>query len=693
MATELTDAQIRKYKKLRELHNKGQLDPEGIAILEQGERDGDIRKRTFIETLGGNIQGEQGARNLKETGKFVGGAAADATGAELAGRASRMVKLPGKLGMLQKGLETLFRVGGAAGTDRNITQPLIEGVPEDQLSNTQSAISGGAEVLPPLAKGVLKGGKALGGVLAGKGFEPLGDLFRQGIGKAKPLNEVATESGEFVRKTSEDIRLKDNLSGIDTAGLKDTTLEEIGKRNVMSNVASQFRGAILQMMDALATNSFTGKSLRDQASEATQDVLESSVGKFVDNIVTTLNPQQLAEQVTKAVKGNIEFAADLRKMNFKTLDIIGSTVDGFKGVNFNGKIIPFNKAIEILDKASPTGRASILKAMRKAAEEIDAGKQLHKLNPSDEAAHGKLMSEFADIKSLSGNITAQTEKIQESAYSLLTKAVAFNKKTAKLINRTSIEKVANSTPETFLNEFFQSGNIDTLRAVMNLRDEAGKLVLNINQRNGIRSAFLGTIQGNSQFGGKGLLTISSVKSRFVKNMKMLDGHALEANIIAMEDRAGPALGKALFPKQGFTGLRKLAKFLQTQQSVSTGAIGSMSIALGTPAAAGILAATGFGMVGEGAVTGSQTLDLIGAGTIIFGPRGLAKFLDNPKTLDSLLNGVNKFKGKPAALKTWFESFAAQHVGNTFNGTFVSEQDKHDIASVGQARIGGASTNF
>ena len=174
---------------------------------------------------------------------------------------------------------------------------------------------------------------------------------------------------------------------------------------------------------------------------------------------------------------------------------------------------------------------------------------------------------------------------------------------------------------------------------------------------------------------------------------MLDGHALEANIIAMEDRAGPALGKALFPKQGFTGLRKLAKFLQTQQSVSTGAIGSMSIALGTPAAAGILAATGFGMAGEGAVTGSQTLDLIGAGTIIFGPRGLAKFLDNPKTLDSLLNGVNKFKGKPAALKTWFESFAAQHVGNTFNGTFVSEQDKHDIASVGQARIGGASTNF
>ena len=50
MATELTDAQIRKYKKLRELHNKGQLDPAGIAILEQGERDGDIRKRTFIET-------------------------------------------------------------------------------------------------------------------------------------------------------------------------------------------------------------------------------------------------------------------------------------------------------------------------------------------------------------------------------------------------------------------------------------------------------------------------------------------------------------------------------------------------------------------------------------------------------------------------------------------------------------------
>jgi len=690
MATEtptLSREQRQKAIRLRALQRKGNLDKEGQIVLRDLERNGLMPERSILEKLEGQVSGDQGARNLRATGEIVSGAAVDATGAEVLGQAAKRVKLPGVLGLFQKAFQLVARGGGAYAADRYFTQPLIEGKTEEQISTGQSVISGVAEGAVPAVKYGVKAAKAVG-----QGTEAVGDFFRGMLGKTPPRNPLARESGEFIAETADEIRLGE-ASKVDVPGLKQTTLDEIGKRNVLSNVASEFRGALLQMIDAVATNSFTGGPLRKAGSEATQDILEASVGKFVDGLKTTLNPQQLAEQVTKAVKGNIEFATELRRMNFKTLDLIGGTVDGFKGVFFNGKHITFQKAVDILDKASPKGRKAVLQALRRAATKLDSEKQLHKLNPMEKSISDKIMATYSDIPSLRNNAGAQVAKIQQSASSLLTTAVAFNKKTAKLINSTSIKEVANSTPETFLREFFQTGKIDTLRAVMNLRDEAGELVLNVNQRNGIRSAFLGTVQGTSQFGGQGLLTRSTIPSRFAKNMRMLDGQALEANIIAMEGLAGPALGKALFPKQGFAGLRKLAKFLQTQQSVSGGAIGAMSIALGTPAAAGVLVATGMQAFGEATITGNQFLDLAGAGTIIIGPRGMANFLANPRTLNALLNGVKKFADNPSGLRTWFESFAAQYAGSVFNGTFVSEQDKQDMVDVGSARIGGAETLF
>jgi hypothetical protein len=243
-----------------------------------------------------------------------------------------------------------------------------------------------------------------------------------------------------------------------------------------------------------------------------------------------------------------------------------------------------------------------------------------------------------------------------------------------------------------LGTIFKDGNSDTLRAVMSLKDEAGEYVLSKEQKDGVRAAWLGTIQGKGTMGASGILTKATRPNVNISTIRELDGHKLMKVLEDAEGTMGDDFGKAMFPNGGFKDLKKFAKYLQSQQNKSQGAMGAMSIALGTPDALRKLAATSI-VVGSGAFLASteggignnlQTyITVTGAGTLLLGPKGLAAFLNNPKTRDALLNGIKEKSKNLAELKKYMGHVVAQTMAKQFGATFVSEEDKLALAPQSQ----------
>jgi hypothetical protein len=370
------------------------------------------------------------------------------------------------------------------------------------------------------------------------------------------------------------------------------------------------------------------------------------------------------------------------------LDVLGKEVKDFKGVNLSNitkatneageGFFSFKEAVEMLDKASNTTvKNNIKKALKDAANKVDLGRESV---DGDAVAEG-MRAAFADNPEML--VHAET-LIKQSATKLLNTAVAFSSKNAKLINNTTIREVATKHPENLLGTIFTDGNSDTLRAVMSLKDEAGEYVLSKEQKDGVRAAWLGTIQGEGKMGASGILTKASDQ---VGSINVLNGDKLLKVLQDAEGTMGDDFGEAMFPDTGFKGLKKFAKYLQSQQTEGHGAIGAMSIALGSPAAVGALLGIGGTALftsDSGIGSNPQTyLTVAGAGTLLFSPKGMAAFLNNPKTRDALLNGIKKRSKNLAELKKYMGHVVAQTMAKQFGATFVSEEDKLALAPESQ----------
>ena len=88
------------------------------------------------------------------------------------------------------------------------------------------------------------------------------------------------------------------------------------------------------------------------------------------------------------------------------------------------------------------------------------------------------------------------------------------------------------------------------------------------------------------------------------------------------------------------------------------------------------------------------MTVLGAGTLLFSPRGMAAFLANPTTRNTLINGIKKNSNQGVDhLATYMKSATAQALAKSFGAIFVSDEDKAELTDVSSARIGGAETNF
>ena len=678
-----TDAERKRY--VEGLEKKrlagGKLDEEDSSILEDAKDIGIIRRSGPVAEITRQFKGQAGTENAKA----VGGVGADAGGAYFMSRLAS--KVPGAKGHL---LKLLLGGVGAAGSNKFINQQAIHGKSPEQVDNTEVGLSGGAEVvLPPAFKGLagaVKLGKGLVGDLGSAILDntkdtATGNFFRQLIGKSAAIDpKVSVQAGQYIEDKAAAIRSgkepADNLS-IDTQ-------KHINDVKLSSRVATEFKGKLLSLFDGISSKSYFGQEAMKIQKTAGQELIEKGVLDFVKKFKSNMTPTQLSNQVSKAINGTISFATELRHRNFTALDVLGKEVKDFKGVDLSNitkatneageGFFSFKEAVEMLDKASNTTVKNRIKgALKAAANKVDLGREAVDGNAVAEG----MRSAFAD----NPEMLIQVETlIKQSANKLLNSAVAFSSKNAKLINNTTIREVANTNPEKLLGSIFTDGNSDTLRAVMSMKDEAGEYVLSKEQKDGLRAAWLGTIQGEGKMGASGILTKASDQ---VGTINVLNGDKLLKVLQDAEGRMGEEFGRVMFPGTGFKGLKKFAKYLQSQQTEGQGAIGAMSIALGTPAAIGALMGVGTTALltsDSGMGSNPQTyLTVAGAGTLLFSPKGMAAFLNNPKTRDALLNGIKKNSKNLAELKKYMGHVVAQTMAKQFGATFVSEEDKLALA--------------
>tara|TARA_R110000803_G_scaffold203478_1_gene269065 strand:+ start:3635 stop:5719 length:2085 start_codon:yes stop_codon:yes gene_type:complete len=689
MTNAVDKARIEFLGKLEKRRLAGEkLKPKEGAVLERAKELGTFKRSGALAEIKRQFKGEQGKENTKTVGGIGADSAAAFGGAKLAS------KIPGKFGALAKLL-----LGGVAakGSNEIVNQQMIHGKSMDQVDQTESNIAGAAEVvIPPALRTAGKVAKGVGAVgsdaytalvkLLGGGeskSSSTGNLLRQLLGKSAPEDpDVAVQAGNFIEDTATKIRSGerpvnqiDPDTGVLEQELKDQSLKHVNDVKLSTRVATEFRSRIVELMDGIATKSIAGQNAMTIQKGAGQDILESGINDFVRKFTSNLTPTQLSKQVTQAVKGNIEFAESLRKRNFITLDFLGSKVEDFKGVDLSeiqGGFVSFREAVSLLDKAAPVNAGKILKKLKAAANEVDAGQgAIDGTKKADD-----LRAAFAEAPGTEGNVE---NIISQSATQLLRTAVLFNKKNAALINNTSIRNIAKANPEVFLDQLFKSGRSDTLRAVMTMTDEAGEQLLNESQKDGIRAAFLGTIKGKGKYGASGLLTRSSNQ---IGPLNVLSGDKLLNNLNNAEGTTGSAFGRAMFPGTGFGQLKKFARYLQSQQRETQGAVGAISFVLGAPSAVQSLIGVGVGAVAfsdQGAGNNLQTyMTVAGAGTILLGPKGMAAFLNNPKTRDTLLNGIAKNSLTKDMLNRYMQSVVGQTMANKFGATFIPEDEKEEL---------------
>ena len=719
MAESVQERRVRYYIHLEKRRLQGdKLTDRESSVLERAKDADKIERSGPLKELARQFRGDVGRENIKDVGGIATDAAA-AYGGELGSRRFTAPRFPGLKGkVINRGAAAL----SAMLSDRFINQQLIHGKSPEEVSNLQTGLSGAAEaIIPPALHVAGQTGKALYGVgsdvVSGAtkkvGDSKIGNFFRQLIGKGDPENpNFAVQAGHEIEdqaaRVRSGVRDRSIIEGEGVTAVPEfskETLKHIDDFKLSTRVATEFNHRLVELFDGITQKSYTGQKPMEALIKSGQQLLESRVMDFVRTFKNNMSPHQLSVYISQAIKGNIEFATSLRKYNFLALDMKAGRVEGFRGVNLSDPVggkgfYTFREAVDILDGASDKAKSKIVKQIKKATEEVDRA-------PITEGPHSGFSNDditafIRDAKEVEGilvNEEFMKQKLGESASSLAKKAIVFNQRTAKLINDTAILDVAKSTPELLLEQLFKDGRSDTIRAVFNMKKPDGSRLLSENARNGIRAAFLGTIQGQGKFGSAGILTQAS---RLVTGgVRILDGAALERVLNNAEGRMGRAVGKALFPGShgGFKSLRKFAKFLQSQQKES-GGVGAMSFVLGAPSAAQSLVHIGVATT-AGVVTGVATgndfttyMTVVGAGTLLFSPKGMASFLANPTTRNALINGIKKNSNQGADhLATYMKSATAQALAKSFGAIFVSDEDKAELTDVSSARIGGAETNF
>ena len=679
---------------------------ENQSMLDALIADGDIPDDDILTKIGDTARDP-------ENQKFAAGIATDAGAAYGGHEAMRRMTEP----RLERGrprgvggVKGWLLNKGAAGlaamlSDRQLNQGLIHGVPPEERSDLQTGLSGAAEVVvPPAMRATGKVLQGAGGVASDilssmtkkAGDTKFGNFFRQLIGKADPENlDFSVQAGDFIEEQARKIRMGERPSG----DISKKSLEHIEKGKLSTRVATEVNHRMIELFDGIANASFFGGKPMQTLMRSGQELLESGVNDFVGRFTSNMNPKQLSTFVGNAVKKEIKYATGLREYKFLALDVKGKGIEGFRGGDLKETIggdgiFTFREAIKHMDAADPKTQVKILKQIKKAAAEIDGGKPNEITQSADD-----LIAEFLDTPGVTQNKEWIRSQVSESADSLVNKAIAFNAKNAELINNTAIKNIANSKPEVLLGNLFKDGSSDTLTAVMNLKNSKGNLVLNENHRNGIRAAWLGTIGGTNKFGQSGILTQAS---DLINGVHVLNGTKLEQVLIKAEGRMGKAVGHALFPGVGFRELKKFSKFLQSQQRAS-GGVGAIAFVLGAPSAMQSLAHIAV-VTAAGVATGVATdnnlttvMTVVGAGTLLFSPKGMAAFLANPKTRDALLNGIKKNSNRGVDhLFKYMQSATAQALAKSFGATYVSDEEMAELTDArfqggGSARIGGAET--
>ena len=694
-----TKEDYQKIRRLQEKRRNGNATSAEIEVLDDLEDEGIIPKRTKTEIFIELTSGQQGDRNAQTAGTI----GMDVAGATAAGEAYKWItkNLRGFQPNPRKLLINSIRGLGAAGANYFGSQGGIQDRPPEDRSLTEAGISGLAEPVGPMVgSGLVKTAKTVA-----TPFQAAGDFFRRLIGKSEQESTVAKEAGEFLEKEAANIRT--GKTPIDPEDFSESTLKRIEKSGgkdatLFHSLSRRFKSRWIELMDGIATPSLLGQQTMNNLATASQEILENSIGQFYKQFSSTMSPGDLAPLLHGLVKQNVEYFDRIRLANFAKLDIIADGVNlkygkewlPFKGVDLSilGRNTPvtFEKAAALAEKASPSNAILIKRKMFDAVKKIDKARNKPSGvsgNPTraglSEAQEDTL---FEKLTSKPYNYTDAEATFAMKDFlggkETLTKALAFSEKNAKLFKDTAIRDLARKNPEAFLDELFKSGRPDTIKSVMKMTNEAGEPILTKEMKTNIRAAFLGTMKRDPNAPVvKGLLERASER---VGGVNRISGKRLTDEIDKFEGTMGEKTSFALFPGVGLKPLKRLASFLEVQQQGLQDKTGAMSFILQAPSAISDVARSSLrlggavavgGGLGYGAATddyGAIGFTMAGAGAILYSPKQMAQFLNNPKTLDVLLNGIKKRMHDPSRMRSFFTTFGNQLAAEGTKAIFIPD---------------------
>lgn len=627
----LNEEQFRKLTELQSRANSGDiLSEKETSALNEAEDIGVLPKRDIVDRVGAQLQGETGLENL-ESAASLGVEVGGATGGAILG-AQVPVPLP------LRPITTLVGAGIGAMGGNILAQLGIQG--KEELDIAETGLAGGLEVLFP---GVGKIAQA---------------TFRKGKEALRGLSGAGKKPTPFKSATAEDLA------------------RETQKAGVSVPLATVFEGRLLSTMDSIASKSLTGGGLMSKQTQSTQQFLEKRVENFAEKFTSEASPLDVARQLQKALKGDVQTFRDLRNKMYSRLDTASFQKEGAKvDLDFMGKgSVSFKEAAQILEGATNSKLIPRIKGeMRKSARRLDS-KQVRVDEGAAQAKFSEnrfLAEELAEISSRA-NLTSPSTFLDD-----LNIAFDLTEKMGQKFNQTLIRELAETSPESLLDVMLKQGKPDTIRAVFKAKDLDGNTLLSDDLKNGIRSVFLG-LKGE----GTGLL---SRAAEVHNGVQRINGKKLLSEITKFEGSIGKGVSMALFPGTGLEGTKRFGRMLEVLQGSRGEGTGAMAMFLQLPSAVQMLIGGGL-VAGATAVSGGEVgtstiIGLAGAGTIVFGPKALAKMLTNPKTFNNFAKGFEKRLNKPDDMVFYLTTIAAQMAKEGDDVRFIDQEATESLLEV------------
>tara|TARA_R100001143_G_scaffold62789_1_gene67094 strand:+ start:912 stop:2762 length:1851 start_codon:yes stop_codon:yes gene_type:complete len=412
-------------------------------------------------------------------------------------------------------------------------------------------------------------------------------------------------------------------------------ISSAGKGHVDAPVASIIKHSGVEIATSVAKQAILSSGRMRRAGESVTMFYEDLITRFADKYTKTASAESIGTQIREVLKDKFMFAAGKRHKIIDPLDdYAGEAFVNLQRLGIKKTKVGFREAIEMLDEATPEAADEIIKQLKLANRKAVKKELANKVaDIPDEVRGAQRAGIINDLKA--------TLRNPEDLDAIVDSAILFTKDNAHILEMKLIEKLAEKAPHKLVSELVAHPAL--MEKAMNLLKTKKGLVANV------RAVFLGGIDE-----GGGLLGASS---KSVDGNRILDPDMLADQIKRFRSMHEDT-EKILFPGHGLKPLLELAEEMATLTADKGSKAGTMSIFLQTPGAVMTMASIPFGVPAGVAI--------VGAGTILFGPKAIAGVLNNPKWAKKMVEGVNKTVHNEYKRTQFFTKLAAQMIAAGHN---------------------------